>query len=164
MTTAPPGQLIEALKDAYAMEVNVFETLESMIATTRDTEFLDVLQTHKRQTHLHARRLEERLQDHGHDASSAKNLGATLQATAKGFTDQMRNAKPAKNARDCYATEHMEIAAYAILERLAERAGDAQTATVARENRRDEEVLAVWLAERWDRFVDLTLDTPARSV
>ncbi len=33
MTISPPEHLVEALKDAHAMEVNVFDTLESMIST-----------------------------------------------------------------------------------------------------------------------------------
>lgn len=161
MTTSE--QLVEALTDAHAMEVNAFDELESMIATARDREFLEVLEAHRRQTHEHARRLEERLADHGRQASSARDLGGTLKATAKAFSDELRDAKPVKNARDAYAAEHAEIAAYAVLERIAERAGDAQTASVARENRRDEEAMATWIADRWDRFVDLTLDEPTRA-
>ncbi len=158
MTTAPPDQLIEALQDAHAMEVTVFESLASAIATTHDAELVAALSAHKQQTDHHARRLEERLHAHGHEASNAKDLGSTLKATAKGLTDQMRTARPAKNARDLYAGEHMEIAAYSMLERLARRVGDLQTATTACENRREEEAMAAWIADRWDRFVDLTLD------
>lgn len=163
MTTTASGQLVEALKDAHAMEVNAFDELDSLIATTRDREFLDVLEEHKRQTYEHARRLEERLAEHGQEASSAKDLGGTLKATAKAFGDQLRDARPVKNARDVYAAEHAEIGAYAVLERIADRAGDAETAIVARENRRDEEAMAAWIAARWDHFVDLTLDGPTRA-
>lgn len=163
MTVTPSGQLVEALKDAHAMEVKGFEDLESMIATTRDRDFLAVLEQHRRRTHDHARRLEERLADHGHEASSAKDLGGTLKATAKAFSDQLRDAKPVKNARDAYAAAHTEIGAYAVLELIAERGGDAQTAIVARENRHDEEAIAAWIADRWDHFVDLTLDEPERA-
>jgi hypothetical protein len=42
-------------------------------------------------------------------------------------------------------------------ERLAERAGDAQTAKVARQNRRDEDAMAKKIAANWDKFLDLTL-------
>ena len=163
MTVTPSGQLVEALKDAHAMEVKTFEDLEIMIATTGDREFLAVLEQHRRQTHDHARRLEERLAEHGHEASSAKDLGGTLKATARAFSDQLRDAKPVKNARDAYAAAHTEIAAYAVLERIAERAGDAPTAILARENRHDEEAMAAWLADRWDHFVDLTLGDPERA-
>jgi len=157
VTAAAPDQLLDALKDAHAMEVHVFETLETMIGTTRDPETLDALDAHRRQTHGHAQRLQERLGALGEQASSAKDLGGTLRAAAKGFSDQLRSAKPSKNARDLYAAQQMQVAAYAMLELLGERVADVETSALARAIRRDEEAMASWLADRWERFVDLTL-------
>lgn len=90
------------------MEVTVFESLASAIATTHDAELLAALSAHKRQTDHHARRLEERLHAHGHEAANAKDLSST-------------------------------------------------------QNRREEEAMAAWVAVRWDRFVDLTLDPATRD-
>ena len=78
----------------------------------------------------------------------------------KGVVDLARTDKPGKNARDGFVAEHMEIAACELLERLAEKAGDDQTAEVARENRADEKAMARKIDQSWDRFLELTLATP----
>jgi ferritin-like metal-binding protein YciE len=76
----------------------------------------------------------------------------------KGVVDIARGEKAGRNARDGYATEHMEIAAYQLLERVAERAGDQETVEVARQNRSEEEAMAKKLDSHWDRFAELSLE------
>jgi ferritin-like metal-binding protein YciE len=72
--------------------------------------------------------------------------------------DAVRAEKTARNARDAYATEHLEIAAYQLLERVAQRAGDEETAEVARLNRKEEEAMVKTIDGNWDKFVGLALD------
>ena len=80
-----------------------------------------------------------------------------MNALMKGVLDRVRNEKAWRNARDGYATEHLEIASYQLLERVAQRAGDEETAEVARLNRNDEEVMAKKIEANWDTFAELSL-------
>ena len=150
-------KLVDYIEDAHAMEQNVLQMLESMIATTQDDEILQELEHHKMETERHEQLLRERLEAHGRDTSLRKEAQSLGGALLKGVADQLRGDKAGQNARDGFVTEHVEIAAYELLERLATRAGDEETAEVARKNRADEEAMAHKIAAKWDKFVDLTL-------
>ncbi len=150
-------KLIDYIEDAHAMEQSVLRMLDSMISTTDDPEIVEVLRHHKAEIEQHERRLRERLEALGRDTSARKEAESIAGALAKGVADRLRGDKAGKNARDGYVTEHMEIASYELLERLANRAGDPETAEVARTNRADEEEMARKIASNWDKFVKLTL-------
>lgn len=150
-------KLVSYIEDAHAMETNVLKMLESMISTTDDADMRQALVQHKTETERHQDGLRECLEAHGKSPALTKEAPAMLGAMVKGLQDQIRGDKPGKNARDGFVTEHLEIAAYELLERLAERAGDAQTAEVARRNRADEERMAQKIASSWDKVMDLTL-------
>jgi ferritin-like metal-binding protein YciE len=151
------GKLVDYIQDAHAMERNVLKMLDSMISTTDDPQIQDVLKHHKEETEEHEQRLRERLEALGEDTSTTKEAGAVGAALLKGAGDAARSDKPGKNARDGFVTEHMEIASYQLLERLANRAGDVETAEVARRNRADEEAMAQKIDANWDKFLELTL-------
>jgi ferritin-like metal-binding protein YciE len=160
------AKLVEYVQNAHAMEQNVLLMLDSIILTTKDAELAAMFEEHKVETRRHERRLNERLRALGGPSltSTVKDLGAIAAAQVKGIADLWRTDKAVRNARDAFVTEHMEIAAYEVLERLAERAGDAQTVEVARQNRADEEAMAQKINSNWEKFLDLTLkeaDIPA---
>jgi ferritin-like metal-binding protein YciE len=150
-------KLIDYLKDVHAMEQSVLRMLDSMINTTEDPQIRSSLERHRVETERHQRLIRERLQAKGEDAAVARDLPAILGARGKGVLDQARGDKPGRNARDGFVTEHLEIASYELLERLAKRAHDEDTARVARDNRADEERMADEIASTWDTVVDLTL-------
>jgi ferritin-like metal-binding protein YciE len=131
--------------------------LDSMISTTEDPEIEEMLRHHKEETERQEQRLRERLDALGAGTSTRKEAQTIAAALMKGAADQVRGDQAGKNARDGYTTEHMEIAAYQLLERLAERAGDTETAKVARQNRAEVEEMARKINTNWDKYLDLTL-------
>jgi ferritin-like metal-binding protein YciE len=150
-------QLVKHIDEAYAMEQNVLRMLDGMIETTEDEEIKNELREHKLETERHADRMQQRLEAHGASPSMVKEAGGIAGALLKSVADMARPEKAGRNARDGYTTEHLEIAAYQLLERVAERAGDEETAAAARDNRKDEEAMAKRLDAHWDKFAELSL-------
>ena len=151
-------KLADYVEDAHAMEQNDLKMLDSVISTTDDPQVREMIENHKRETEEHERRLRERLNALGRGTSARKRAQAVGAALLKGVGDKARGDKAGKNARDGYMAEHMEIAAYQLPERLAEKAGDTETAEVARQNRSDEEHMASRIDQSWDRTLELTLE------
>jgi ferritin-like metal-binding protein YciE len=150
-------QLTKHIDEAIAMEQDVLRMLDSMIETTDDVDIKKELRAHKLETEGHSQRLRERLEAHGVEPSLVRQAGGVMGALMKSVVDAARSEKAGRNARDGYATEHMEIASYQLLERIAERAGDEETAEVAKQNRAEEEAMAARFDQHWDRFAELSL-------
>jgi ferritin-like metal-binding protein YciE len=150
-------ELVKHIDEAYAMEQNMLRMLDSMIETTEDEEMKSALEQHKAETEQQAERLKARLEAHDASPSLVKEAGGIIGALMKGVVDVARGEKAGRNARDGYATEHMEIASYQLLERVAVEAGDEETAEVARTNRAEEEAMAKKIDQSWDRAVVLSL-------
>ena len=151
-------QLVKHLDEAIAMEDGVKRMLDGMVSAIDDPDLVDLLEHHRAETVEHAARLRGRLEEHGRSPSTGREALGALAALAKLPLDLLRGQKIARTARDVYAAEHLEIAAYQLLERVATRAGDEATAAIARQNREQEEAMARRLDERWDDIVDLSLE------
>ena len=106
-------KLVEYVQNVHAMEQNVLLLLDSMILTTNDEEVKEMLRRHKAETRRQEQLLRERREALGGLgwSSLGKDVSAIVAAQAKGVADLWRADKAAQNARDTFATEHMEIAA-----------------------------------------------------
>jgi ferritin-like metal-binding protein YciE len=157
-------QLVKHIDEALAMEQSALRILNAMIQTTDDEEIKSELRQHKLETEQHAERLEKRLAAHDASPSTVREAAGIMNALMKGVVDMVRQEKAGRNARDGYATEHLEIASYQLLERVARAAGDEETAEVARQNRADEEKMAKKIDANWDKLAELSLQEAGIAV
>jgi ferritin-like metal-binding protein YciE len=151
-------EVVEYLKIAHAFERDVCHWLDLVIDQTRDPEIAHRLREHREENEGHVRSLRDRLEALGEQPSPVKQATFMVASWVKDIPYRLCSDKTAKNGRDIYITEAMEIAAWSLLEALAMRAGDAETAELARRNRADEEAMSDFVRRRWDRFVELWLE------
>jgi ferritin-like metal-binding protein YciE len=151
------AQLVKHIDEAHALEQSVLRMLDGMIQTTDDLEILDRLEQHKLETREHATTMRRRLEHHGAEPSVVRQAAGMLEALMKMPLDLVRGEKAGRNARDGYATEHLEIASYQLLRRVAERAGDEETAVACQEIIEQERAMAQFLEDNWDRFAEQSL-------
>ena len=153
--------LAEWVQDALEREQRALHTLDSIIATTGHVEFRGHLERHRMETAQHAERLSARLEALGGSTSALKEAQGLFSAAVEAFTGELREDQVRQNVRDLYGSEQTSIATYQLLERLAVRAGDEETALVARENRAEDEAMVALIDVNWDAFVEIALAEPA---
>lgn len=157
-TTTIGKQLVNYLEDAHALKQHMAKALEVMMSSAPDMpELQQPLSRHREATQRHLSELEQRLRAHDAAPSKVKDAGMVLAALGKGILDKARTDTAGKTARDGYTAVHLAIASYELLERVAIRVGDEETAAVARRNREDETAMAQTLAGSWDLALDLSL-------
>jgi len=144
-------QLDRYLADAHAIEEQALQLLSSAPALVGDEQLEAVLAEHLEQTRHHEQLVGERLEDRGADASALKDGALRLGGLNLGGFLGAQPDVNAKIAGFAFAFEHLEIAAYELLRRVAERAGDERTAAVAAEILTEERDAARLIAATWDR-------------
>jgi ferritin-like metal-binding protein YciE len=152
-------QLVKYLADAHAIEQQSLRLLDkaSELAGTPDLEA--AYREHKDETEDHIQRLEARLDAYGDSPSKIKDAALKVGALNWGAFFAAQPDTPAKLAAFAYAVEHLEIAAYELLRRVAERAGDLDTAHAAEQTLQQEQYAARRVWSLFDQAVDATLTT-----
>jgi ferritin-like metal-binding protein YciE len=112
---------------------------------------------HREETEGHLRLVEERLAAHGADPSRPKDAAGWVGGVGMALFARVQPDTPGKLAFHAHSYEHMELAAYRLLERVAEIAGDEETAVAARRIGDEEEAMAARIAGRFDEVVDESL-------
>jgi ferritin-like metal-binding protein YciE len=158
---AAAEQLVSYLTDARAIEAQAAQLLEAGPRIAGLPALADAFRDHLAETREHQRLIEERL--HAQDAKPSRfqNTALRLGAVSLGVFFGAQRDTPVKLAGFAYAFEHLEIAAYELLRRVAERAGDPETAAMAQQILPDERRAAERIADTWDAAVDAVLGSVA---
>jgi ferritin-like metal-binding protein YciE len=141
------SRLIQQLHRASSMELAAVTALDPLVEGPADGSLARLVSTHRANSRRHRQRVLARLKALGAAAPGGASAGAGILAAARGIA-RRRGATEEERLRQAVLMKQLEVATYDTVERLAERAGDDDTARVAREARADDEALARRLARR----------------
>lgn len=151
-------QVVKYLADAHAIEEQAIQQLEAAAASAGDEELARLYREHLEETREQERLVRERLEALGAGPSRLKDMAMRGAAIAMGLFAQAQPDTPGKVAVQAFSFEHYEIAAYQLLRRVAERAGDHETVAVADRILEQERAAAQKVESSFDRAVALSLE------
>ena len=145
------------LADAHALEAQAVQLLKRGPELAGDPELARMYADHLRESEEHARLVEQRLEARGAHPSALKDAALRAGAVNWGLFFQAQEDTPAKLAAFAYAFEHLEIAGYELLQRVAQRAGDIATVQLAERIVKDERAMAERLMGAFDRAFEASM-------
>ena len=149
--------LTKYLADAHAIEKQAEKLLSKGPELAGDPEVARAYESHLIETHGHLAKVQERLEARGGSASKLKDLAMKAGALNWGAFFAAQPDTPAKLAAFAYAFEHLEIASYELLRRVASRAGDEATVEVADSILAEERAAADKLRSLFPQALDASL-------
>src|SRR5215207_972917 len=152
-------QLGQYLADAHAIEAQALQLLEQGQLIAGDPDLQKVFAEHLEETRAQQAAVRARLDSRGERPSRFKNVLLRVGGLNLGAIFGAQPDTPAKLAGFAFAFEHLEIAAYEQLLRVARRAGDEETARVAERIVGEERAAAAAIRFRFEPAMDATLRT-----
>src|SRR4051794_40311057 len=156
-------QLVKYLTDAHSIEVQALAQMRSAPGLASFSGLADAFKEHEAETERHEQLVRSRLEAHGASPSRLKDL--VMGVGGKGFVLFARSQPDTdgKLVTHALSYEHLELASYELLSRVASRAGDEETATVARQIRDEERAMADRIEGVFDGTVEASLDKHPRD-
>src|SRR3954468_23760776 len=182
--TARDAVLVKYLNEAYGKEKQLETVLQAQIGRTQNTTIKKRLREHLKETKAHARSVQSRIKALGGKAEAGNlpgpdalgeavtavtSLANKAAAAAKGPVQVLRGTGVAdnelRNMRDSFWNEAEEIAHYTVIEAVADKLGDKETAKLAKQIRREEERMQAFLGRQLTTLAGTVIreEVPARE-
>lgn len=155
--------LVNYLTDAYSIERQALVQLKTAPDVAGEPRLASAFRQHLEETERQADLIERRLADLGGSPKRVKD--AIMALGGKGFLlfARVQPDTPGKLAAHAYSYEAFEWAAYEMLIRIAERAGDGVTAATARGIRDQERAMMERVESALPAAADVSLDAADRD-
>jgi UDP-glucose 4-epimerase len=150
-------QLVKYLADVHSIELQALAQLRAAPKIAGDERLCQVFERHLVETEDQERRVRERLEALGGAPSKLKDAAGAAGGWGMVAFAAAQPDTPGKLTMHAFSYEHMELAAYELLKRLAERAGDGETARMAADIAEEERRMAERLEQSFDTAVEASL-------
>jgi ferritin-like metal-binding protein YciE len=151
-------QLVHYLQDAYAIESQAIQLLLAAPALAGDPELRKVFEDHLEETRAQQAAVEARLSAHDARPSRFKSALLRLGGINLGGFFGAQPDTAAKLAGFTFAFEHLEVASYELLRRVAARVGDDETARIAERIAGEERAAAAAVRAGFERATEAALE------
>jgi ferritin-like metal-binding protein YciE len=151
-------QLNKYLADAHAIEAQAVQLLSLGPKIAGESGLASVMSRHLDETRAHQAAVRERLRQRGGRPSRFKDIALRGGGVNIGGFFGAQPDTPAKLAAFAFAFEHLEIASYEQLRRVAQRAGDEETVALAERILPEERAAAEAVREQFEPAVAASLE------
>ncbi|HEU4735398.1 MAG TPA: DUF892 family protein [Solirubrobacterales bacterium] len=151
------AQLVKYLADVHSIELQALTQLRAAPEIAGEERLRQAFEQHLIETEDQERRVRERLEALGGKPSKLKDAAGKGGGWAMVAFAASQPDTPGKLTMHAYSYEHMELAAYELLKRLAKRAGDEETARMAAAIGSEERRMAERLEQSFDAAVEASL-------
>src|ERR1041385_7409275 len=150
-------QITKYLTDLHSIEEQALAQMRLAPRVAGDTELQRIFVEHLNETEEHERLVREQLERRDAKPSAVKDVAGRVGGWGMILFARVNPDTPGKLAMHAYAYEHMELAAYELLRRIAEREGDESARALGERIGASERSMADRIASHWDGAVDASL-------